>query len=136
MKKSDLYQTANHDKEHILRVLRTAYAGQILSELNRLQGSADRDMIEGILENIHARLPEISLECDVSLLVTDCVHRAAGFGSTLPKNTSPGKTHNQSLPEIGRRIGQRHRRIAKYAVPVSCVLILIALLLLYLFPPF
>ena len=136
MKKANLYQTEKHDKDHILRSLRAAYAGQIFSELNRFVGSADRNTIEGVLENVYARLPEISSECDVSLLVTACIRSAAGLDASVPKITEVEASCEKSLVAIGGRIGRRHRRIAKYAIPISCVLLLIALLLLYFFPPF
>ena len=136
MKKSNLYQTANNDKEHILRILRATYASQILSEIKQLQGFVDKDMIECVIENVHTRLPNISWECDVSLLVTDCVRNAVGLESIHSKNIEPGKSGKKCLNEIGERIGRRHRRIMKYAIPISCVLILIALLLLYFFPHF
>lgn len=136
MKKSDLYHTTNHDKEHILEILRATYASQILCELKRLMGSADRGMIESVLKDVYARLPEISSECDVSLLVDDCVRKAAGLSSTLPKNNTSDKADARSLSAIGGRIGRRHRRIAKYAIPISGVLLLLLLLWLYYFPPF
>ena len=136
MKKSYLYQTANHDKEHILRILRATYANQILSEMNRLMGSADRDMIESVLNDVYVRLPEISSEYDVSLLVNDCVRIAAGLGSALPKNNTSDKSDKGKLYAISERIGRRHRRIAKYAIPISVALLLLTLLWLYYFPPF
>lgn len=136
MKKSDLYETANHDKERILRTLRAAYAGRILSDLNRLRGSADKDMIERVLEDVHARLPEISPECDVSLLVTDCVHRAAGLSPTLPNNVTSGKSSENPHMLPWQRLAARRLRIARYSIPLSILLVLIVLLLLYFFPPF
>lgn len=136
MKKSILHQTVNHDKEQILRTLRAVYTSQILTDLTQLTGSADKDRVERILETVYARLPEIAPECDVSLLVNDCVRIAAGLGSSLPKNNTSDKSDKGKLYAISERIGRRHRRIAKYAIPISFALLLLTLLWLYYFQPF
>ena len=128
MKKEILLQNTASDKEQILRALRAAYAGEIYKELTRLLGFADRDAVEMVLEAVRVRLPQWPAECDVSLLVADCIRKEA-VGA---RENSRTETHTTP----GQRFASRRLRVAKYAIPICCVLLLAALLLLYFFPPF
>lgn len=90
MNKAKLFKMTRFSQDSILRILQETYQDSIRQDLIRMLGFSEEKIIDVILQNVHARLPEISTDCEIEHLVFDCVRKEViRYYKTQPYSTSP-----------------------------------------------
>lgn len=76
MFRDDIYRLGLFNAQHITTHLHNKYANYIRDEYKRITGTdIQQQTIDSILSSVQLRLPEISANCDIEILVFDCLRK-------------------------------------------------------------
>lgn len=75
MKRAELLRSTGFNVCAVQETLRTKYTGYIHTELKRILGSVEDEVVDAVLSNVQNRLYELPVESDLSDLVFDCIRK-------------------------------------------------------------